>query len=196
MSASAASSPGAAAPEGKSMKRRILVWTLLLVLCLGALGGGVAAALGPSTLLNMLTGGEDATPPAAAEDAAEPKGKAGAGDGKAKGAKGTAGMTVMPFKEIIVNITDVTASGRRTTRFLKLNVALIYDEAAPGAANVAARQLYMRDSFQDYLRQLTVRDLQGSIGLVTLKAELLRRARTISGSDAPAEMLVADLIIQ
>ena len=102
----------------------------------------------------------------------------------------------MPFKEIIVNITDVTASGRRTTRFLKLNVALIYDEAAPGAANVAARQLYMRDSFQDYLRQLTVRDLQGSIGLVTLKAELLRRARTISGSDAPAEMLVADLIIQ
>jgi len=54
----------------------------------------------------------------------------------------------------------------------------------------------MRDSFQDYLRQMTERDLQGTIGLVTLKAELLRRARAITESEAPREILISDLIVQ
>lgn len=54
----------------------------------------------------------------------------------------------------------------------------------------------MRDSFQEYLRQLNESDLQGSIGLVRLKAELLRRARVIAESEAPQQFLIADLIIQ
>ena len=70
-----------------------------------------------------------------------------------------------------------TATGRKTSRFMKLNIALVYDEAMPGADHVEGRRLYLRDSFQDYLRQLTERDLQGSHGLATMKNELLRRAR-------------------
>ena len=54
----------------------------------------------------------------------------------------------------------------------------------------------MRDTFQDYLRQLTESDLEGSAGLASMKAELLRRARVVTGSEAPREILVADMIIQ
>ena len=105
-------------------------------------------------------------------------------------------IVVTPFQEIIVNITSTTATGRQTTRFLKLNLALAYDNTLPGAPRIEERKLFMRDSIQDYLRQLNESDLQGSIGLVRLKAELLRRARAISDSEAPQEFLIADLIVQ
>ena len=54
----------------------------------------------------------------------------------------------------------------------------------------------MRDSFQDYLRTLDERDLRGSLGLSELKSELLRRARAVSGGEAPREILVSDMIVQ
>jgi flagellar FliL protein len=61
---------------------------------------------------------------------------------------------------------------------------------------VEERKEFVRDAFQDYLRQLSERDVQGSAGLAILKAELLRRARSIAGTDAPQEILISDLIIQ
>jgi flagellar FliL protein len=61
---------------------------------------------------------------------------------------------------------------------------------------VEARKLYLRDSFQDYLRQLGERDVQGSYGIAMLKSELLRRARAISASEAPQDILISDLIVQ
>ena len=90
----------------------------------------------------------------------------------------------------------MTITGRQTTRFLKLNLALAYDNRVSGAENIESRKLFLRDSFQEYLRQLNENDLQGSIGLVRLKSELLRRARAISDSAAPQEFLIADLIVQ
>jgi flagellar protein FliL len=108
----------------------------------------------------------------------------------------TPALTVTPFKEIIVNINATTATGRTTSRFMKLNIAMVYDSHAPGAERIEERRLFLRDSFQDYLRQLNERDLRGTIGLVTIKQDLLHRARTITDSNAPQEVLVADLIVQ
>lgn len=105
-------------------------------------------------------------------------------------------LSVSPFKEIIVNINATTATGRSTSRFMKMNIALVYDSHLPGAERIEERRLFLRDSFQDYLRQLNERDLRGSIGLMTIKQDLLHRARTITDSDAPREMLVSDLIVQ
>ncbi len=197
-------------PQGapRSMGRKLAIVLALLLLSAGATAGGLALAMGPSQVLAMLTGGTDeATDPANPDDPGAPKnavaGAASAATADGKQAAGTSGMqapasetSVMPFKEIIVNITATTASGRRTSRFLKLNLALVYDTALDGAGQVEARKLYMRDAFQDYLRQLTERDLQGTQGLLTVKEELLRRARAVAGNEAPREMLVADLIVQ
>lgn len=105
-------------------------------------------------------------------------------------------MAVTPFREIIVNINATTATGRTTSRFMKLNIALVFDDQVEGAERIEERRLFLRDSFQDYLRQLTERDLQGTLGLITIKQELLRRARVITESDAPHEILIADLIVQ
>lgn len=105
-------------------------------------------------------------------------------------------LSVSPFKEIIVNINATTATGRSTSRFMKMNIALVYDSHLPGAERIEERRLFLRDSFQDYLRQLNERDLRGSVGLMTIKQDLLHRARTITDSDAPREMLVSDLIVQ
>ncbi|MBD3624366.1 MAG: flagellar basal body-associated FliL family protein [Rhodobacteraceae bacterium] len=180
--------PGAQPP--RSLWRRLSLVLGLVVLAGGATVGGLMLAMGPSTVIGLVTG----TPAVAAAD---PAGKSPQATDDAGGIKAAGGRAeIMPFKEIIVNITAVTASGRRTSRFLKLNVALVYDAARDADGLVSARQLYMRDAFQDYLRQLTERDLQGTQGLLTLKEELLRRARAIAGNDAPREILVADLIVQ
>ena len=164
---------------------------LLLLLSVIALGGGLIAAVGPGRIMEMagLGGGDEFH--AAEDDHVEASAEAA----RAALAADPARMA-LPFEEIIVNITATTASGRQTSRFLKLDLALIYDSAAPDAARLAERQIYLRDSFQDYLRTLDERDLRGSLGLSDLKSELLRRARAVSGGEAPREILVSDMIVQ
>ncbi len=103
---------------------------------------------------------------------------------------------VAPFKEIIVNISSITARGEATSRFLKLNIALVYDPSIQGAERLAERQVFIRDSYIDFLRQLSENDLNGSAGLAQLKGELLHRARLLAETDAPKEILIADMVIQ
>ena len=102
----------------------------------------------------------------------------------------------MPFEEMIVNITATTDSGRQTSRFLKVDLALVYDKTQDAEGLVEARHIFLRDAFQDYLRQLAERDLEGTHGMITLKGELLRRARAIAGSDAPHELPITGLVVQ
>tara|TARA_R110002012_G_scaffold247584_1_gene423242 strand:- start:181 stop:489 length:309 start_codon:yes stop_codon:yes gene_type:complete len=102
----------------------------------------------------------------------------------------------MAFDEMIVNISATTESGRQTSRFLKLDLALVYDRKQDPEGLVETRHIFLRDAFQDYLRQLADRDLDGTHGLVTVKGELLRRARAVAGSKAPHEVLVTGLVIQ
>lgn len=185
--------------DAKTPKKKTLLRVLaLLLLCVAALAGGFVASVGPQGALKLVGLAGEAKDDAAASDEAAADGHA---DGHAGAPAIPAGLpgehiVVTPFQEIIVNITATTATGRQTTRFLKLNLALAYDTRISGAENIESRKLFLRDSFQEYLRQLNENDLQGSIGLVRLKSELLRRARAISDSDAPQEFLIADLIVQ
>lgn len=105
-------------------------------------------------------------------------------------------MPVMPFPEIIVNVTDTGPQGGQTSRFLKLNMLMVYDDTLEGADRLVAREIYLRDSFQDFLRQLHVSDLSGSYGLAMMKTELLRRARAVGHTEAPREILIADMVVQ
>ncbi|MHA7875598.1 flagellar basal body-associated FliL family protein [Roseivivax sp.] len=171
-------------------KKRLALFAVLGVLLFALAGaGGAVLALGPDRVMALLTGGE------AAEEEATPPEPGSPEDIAARKAK-QALVEIMPLDEMIVNITAITATGRRTSRFLKLNVALAVDPEAEGAERVADREPYLRDSVQDFLRHLTEDDLQGSAGLALLKTEILRRAREVTDSEAPREVLLSDLVIQ
>lgn len=172
---------------------RMVAVLVLLLLCLGGAIGGLTLALGTDKLRAALTGAAGGGEPTMAEGATAPESGYGAETPPPPPANE---MAVTPFREIIVNINATTATGRTTSRFMKLNIALVFDDQAEGAERIEERRLFLRDSFQDYLRQLTERDLQGTLGLITIKQELLRRARVITESDAPQEILIADLIVQ
>ena len=170
---------------------------MLLIAAIGVLSV-VGAGAGYFLATTMGGGSEPAaetahvTPPPAAPAAVH-----GGGHGEGETAPVPKNeMAVTPFKEIIVNINATTATGRTTSRFMKLNVALVYDETLAGAERIEERRLFIRDSFQDYLRLLTEQDLRGSLGLTLVKQELLHRARTVTESMSPQEILVADLIVQ
>jgi len=185
------------------MKKTVAILAIALLSVLAA-AGGVALAIGPSAALKLVGLGGDEVVEAATEkgdDYAEVEGakegkdgdKEGK-DGKSKDPKGK--MPVMPFPEIIVNVTDTGPKGGKTSRFLKLNMLMVYDDTLEGADRLVAREVYLRDSFQDFLRQLHVSDLSGSYGLAMMKTELLRRARAVGHTEAPREILIADMVVQ
>lgn len=105
-------------------------------------------------------------------------------------------VELLPFDEMIVNITSITATGRRTSRFLKVNLSLAINPEAEGVERLVERKPFIRDAMQDFLRQLYEDDLAGSAGIALLKSELLRRARIVAETEAPREVLFADLVIQ
>lgn len=186
-----------------SRKGGLVIALAIALACVVALLAGLVAAAGPARLGALLSGAKATESSSSAHTDASGQGAASASGSGASSytqlmdmPKQPENIIVLPFQEIIVNITATTATGRQTSRFLKLNLALVYDNSIAGAATIETRQLFMRDSFQDYLRQLNESDLQGSIGIARLKAELLRRARAITDSEAPREFLIADLIIQ
>lgn len=176
---------GAEGEAGAGSRRKLFMILGLVVLSVVAVGGGLVAAIGPSGLRAMLSGDP------AVEDLAAPQQE----DMSPPPPPG-ADLVVMAFEEIIVNISATTESGRQTSRFLKLDLALVYDRKQDPDGLVETRHIFLRDAFQDYLRQLADRDLDGTHGLVTVKGELLRRARAIAGSKAPHEVLITGLVIQ
>ncbi|MEM9475687.1 MAG: flagellar basal body-associated FliL family protein [Pseudomonadota bacterium] len=179
-----ASSETDEAPAPKSRRKLILAAAAVLVLV--ALGGGgyVFLSSGPS---EEMAEKPKETQKKKAEDKPMDDGTAAAVNQQ---------YAVAPFKEIIVNISSITINGQASSRFLKLNIALVYDPNAEGAERIEERQIYIRDSFVEFLRQVTERDLNGSAGLAFLKSELLHRVRLLAESDAPKDLLIADLVIQ
>ena len=174
--------------EGAVKKPRSKRRVFLVALALLVVGGGV----GGYFVFLSDKGSADLSADASKESTQESGDKASSSESK----DSHASYVVAPFKEIIVNITSITANGKPTSRFLKLNLALVYDPSVEGAGRLEERQLFIRDAYVDYLRQLTEHELKGSAGLARLRADLLHRARVLGETDAPREMLIADMVIQ
>ena len=174
------------APQKGSKGQKIVLLITLVLLSLGGLAGGLVSSVGVDGISDLFTPrdtveeveGEAVVDPVAEEQAKFEK------------------LEFLPMQEMIVNIAAFTATGKRTSRFLKLNVALVYDVNDEESGQVLERLPMIREAFMEYSRLLTERDLQGSVGFATLKEELLRRAKTISGTKAVHEVLISDLIIQ
>lgn len=168
--------------EDDAKPRRRIGMVLGLAVLSVVVGVTVAAVFGGSQLRAMWAGDR-------------PQSDTAAMDGETPAPR-SADHVVMPFDEMIVNIATATGSGLQTNRFMRLDLALVYDRTLDTAGLVETRHIYMRDAFHDYLRHLSDRDIEGTLGLAILKSELLRRARAIAGNSAPHEILIMELVVQ
>lgn len=102
---------------------------------------------------------------------------------------------LLEIGDLTTNITGFDAKGAPTRGFLKLNVVIAYKPDPDSKALMESRKPFTKDLFNAYIRGLSEADLRGTIGILTLKSELLKRARAAVGSDVPQEVLINDLIV-
>lgn len=171
-----------------SRKKRILLISGVAALALLGIGGGAVVAVGPSSLLAMVSGPADPAAEQAATDAAADEEVAPEGGEKEGGAD-----DVLLLDDMIINLVRIEDA---VNRYARVRIAVVYDREALGIGTLEAKRSHLRDSFNDYLSQMTERDLQGTFGLVSLKEELLRRARVVAGQKAITDVLVTDLVFQ
>jgi flagellar FliL protein len=93
--------------------------------------------------------------------------------------------------ELLVNLN----TGGRRVSFLKLSVALELTDPA----DVPKIQILMPrliDSFQVYLRELRIEDLQGSAGVYRLREDLLARVNETAKPVAIKDVLFKEMLVQ
>jgi flagellar basal body-associated protein FliL len=118
----------------------------------------------------------------------------GGGEGEEEGKKAEDG--IIEFDEILTNITSYNQHGVPINAFLKMNVVMVYRPDPGSRELMESRKPFMRDLFNGYARSLTEADVRGMAGILTVKSELLKRARAAAGNDLPQEILISDLIVQ
>ena len=112
---------------------------------------------------------------------------------------GEIGQSQLPIGRITVNVAAAVALGEKRTRYLVIEPTLVYAsefDTASTNGGMAELQTTLRDSFIEYLSQLHENDVYGSAGLAELRAELLRRAKLVSQSEAPMNILLQDFVLQ
>jgi len=109
--------------------------------------------------------------------------------------EGPAATGLLEIGDLTTNITGRDAKGAPTRSFLKLNVVVAYAPEPGAKALMEKRMPFTKDLFNAYIRGLSEADLRGTIGILTLKSELLKRARAAVGNDMPQEILINDLIV-
>lgn len=98
------------------------------------------------------------------------------------------------FDEMIVNVKGFTASGRDVSRFLKIKLTIVVNPK--DEEKILTNEAFIRDGFQNYLRQLNEKEIQGSSGIEELRASLLKIVKTITDTDLSAQILIGELIVQ
>jgi flagellar FliL protein len=168
------------APAKRGKLKLLLLGGVGLVLLLG--GGGAAAwylgLLGGTAADQAQHGGPDTGGHGAVDDAPGPGGA-------------PAQVAFVDMPDLIVNLQE---DGPRL-RYLKLRLSL---EVAGEPAAEAVRQLMPRvmDSFQLYLRALTLEDVQGAAGMQRLKEELTARVNLAAAPTPVGAVLLKEMLVQ
>ena len=180
--------------------RKILLFAVIGLVVLG--GGGAAAAyfLGLFGGKAQMVAAEDAPVPEGAADEhgsseamADDTGHGGeAGEGQ-QGVKQppVPGVIFVDLPDVLVNLNSDT----KRMRFLKLRVAV---EVSTQVVAETVQQLTPRiiDSFQLYLRGLTVDDLAGPSALHHLKQEMLARINLALDPSRIDDVLFKEMLVQ
>lgn len=156
-------------PTGKMPGKKLVLFIALPILLL--IGGGAGAYF--TGLLDSLLGIEEE----------------GAAEMQAPVPTGPAVYFELP--EMLVNLN----TGGRKTGYLKISVSL---ELASEEDRLHLEGVLPRvvDSFQVYLRELRIEDLQGSAGLQRLREELLLRVSAAAKPAVVRDVLFRDMLIQ
>jgi flagellar protein FliL len=173
----AGSEEGTARP--KAGRRRLMLILIPAVLLAGA--GGAAAYFA-----GLFSGGQ----PAAADD--------GHGAPRAQQDPPHDGLEGQPAPVVFVDMPDLIVnlqSDGPRMRFLKLRVSL---EVAGEPLAATVRQLMPRvmDSFQAYLRALTVEEVRGAAGMQRLKEELVARVNLAVEPTQVDAVLLKEMLVQ
>jgi flagellar FliL protein len=179
----AASGEAAGAPPKKGKGKLLLLGGAGLVLLLG--GGGAAAyfmGLFGGAAPAEAHGGHDAAP------AADAHGDPGAEHGQGPA---IAAVAFVDMPDLIVNLRSESAR----LRYLKLRLSL---EVADAPAAEAVKQLMPRvmDSFQLYLRALTLDEVQGAAGMQRLTEELTARVNLAVQPTTVSTVLLKEMLVQ
>ncbi len=156
--------------EGQKKRRngRVIVLFIMLAMLL-IIGGGAAAYF-------FLFAPDD--PPAA--------------DAKGEGGKVQKTAVFYRLPDMIVNLNT---GSKKKVAYLKVGISLeLESEAAISEIELVIPRIV--DSFQVYLRELRLSDLQGSAGLHRLKEELLLRLNTIARPIKINDVLFQEMLIQ
>lgn len=172
--------------------RKILLFVLLPLFALAAIGGGLYF----TGMLDGLLGKGDADTEMAdggehGGGHGEKKSSGGHGGGHGGGDENHAGAHFLEIPNLTVNLSGEEGE----TRFLRLSVQL---ELASGEDKAAVEAVMPRvvDQFQTYLRELRVRDLRGSQGIYRLQMELLSRVNAAAYPVEVKDVLFQEILIQ
>lgn len=98
------------------------------------------------------------------------------------------------FHELPDMLVNLDSGGERSS-YLKLSISLELKDPA-GLEAIRKVQPRIIDSFQVYLRELRVDDLEGSAGMQRLREELLMRANTTIAEPEISDVLFRQILVQ
>ncbi|MDD3446047.1 MAG: flagellar basal body-associated FliL family protein, partial [Zavarzinia sp.] len=98
------------------------------------------------------------------------------------------------FYDLPDMLVNLHTTGSRAA-YLKIKLALQFGD--PALAHVLEKvQPRLIDTFQIYLRELRLEDLEGSAGLMRLKEELLARANQLMAPAKIDDVLFKEMLVQ
>lgn len=163
-----------AAKSGGGKKKLIILVVLPLLLIVGAAAGAYFTGLADPVLAMLGGGGEKHAEEKAAAD------------------KPLAPPVFYELPEMLVNLNP--GQGRRPSH-LKIKVRLEL-AAAADTPKIEAMLPRIVDSFQVYLRELRVEDLQGAAGMYRLREELMMRVNRVAAPAKVNDVLFQDVLVQ
>lgn len=167
--------------DGKKFNAKKLVLFVVLPLFL-LIGGG--AGLYFSGMLDQFLKKDEQVE--TGEKSADSHGKSAKGDHGA-----ASGVVFLEIPNMLVNLSGPDEQ----SRYLRLKVQLELANAADLAA-VQAVMPRVVDQFQTYLRELRIKDLQGSAGIYRLQMELLSRVNAAAYPTEVRDVLFQEILIQ
>jgi flagellar FliL protein len=179
---------GSAPAGGKKGKGKLLIIAGVLIVLIA--GGGVFAS---GILSKKAEDGEAHEGKEAGEHAEKPE--KSEKSSKKKEGKGEKDEKKPSVFVVIPDMTVNLSGGAKKSSFLKLKMSLEVGDAeyAKVVENLMPRII---DSFQLYLRQLRLEDLQGSAGMYRLREELLVRVNKIAEPAEVKDVLFTEMLAQ
>ncbi len=171
------SSGGAKGGGGKRRGGKVIVLAgVVLLLVIVAVGAGLYFS-------GILGSGE--------QKAADPQASGSTASG---GAQDAGAVPVAVFYDLPEMLVNLNSAGRKQS-FLKIRVSLELQNALD-VSRVEAVMPRVSDSFQVYLRELRVEDLQGSAGMLRLREELLSRVNAVVSPAKVNDVLFKEMLVQ